>query len=580
MSNPIATPFAAPAEDFNAPLSRSYPAAAAALAQQSIERDLEEVEEQEQDGHNPTEPRDLPPSRLRPSKSHDASAGYSMSGSYRRPSFITLGQNRSAMLTGSRAPHTDYLTDEDLAAVRADERSLLRDNAVIPPKHPRRTSHDSGIIASQKGNGQTGSFRRALSRTREDEEVTAASTPQHASEATPLLAGAVDPSLPYGGQDGPENIDQKWEEAVMAGKIQTDWKRETKVLARYSRSLVLTFLLQYSIPVTSVFTVGHLGKLELGAVSLGSVTANITGFAVYQGLATSLDTLCAQAYGSGQKKLVGLQLQRVLYFLWACTIPIGAIWLCGERILNLVVPDPEVARMAGIYLKVILVGAPFYAAFECGKRFIQAQGLFSVTLFILLIVAPLNMFLHWLFVWKLHWGFVGAPIAVTITEILMPILLLLYVYFFNGKECWGGFSKAAFRNWWPMIKLAIPGLVMVLAEFLAFEILTLSSSRISSEHLAAQSVLSTILAITFMIPFPMSIAASTRIANLIGATLAPAAKVSARVALVAAVFVGLANMILLSSLKDFIPRLFTNDAGVSDLVTQTLPLCAAFSTLR
>jgi len=77
-----------------------------------------------------------------------------------------------------------------------------------------------------------------------------------------------------------------------------------------------------------------------------------------------------------------------------------------------------------------------------------------------------------------------------------------------------------------MIRLALPGLLMVEAECLAFEILTLAASYFGTSHLAAQSVLATIAAFTFQIPFPISIAASTRIANLIGATLADAAKVS------------------------------------------------------
>src|ERR1700761_5549553 len=90
-----------------------------------------------------------------------------------------------------------------------------------------------------------------------------------------------------------------------------------------STPLMATFLLQYSLTVASIFTVGHIGTAELGAVSLASMPANITGYAIYQGLATSLDTLCSQAYGSGKKQLVGLQLQRMVWFLWCLTIPIG-----------------------------------------------------------------------------------------------------------------------------------------------------------------------------------------------------------------------------------------------------------------
>lgn len=62
------------------------------------------------------------------------------------------------------------------------------------------------------------------------------------------------------------------------------WQFEARTCAGYSRSLVLTLLLQYSLNLTSVITIGHLGTAELGAVSLASVTANITGYAVYQGL--------------------------------------------------------------------------------------------------------------------------------------------------------------------------------------------------------------------------------------------------------------------------------------------------------
>lgn len=70
---------------------------------------------------------------------------------------------------------------------------------------------------------------------------------------------------------------------------------------------------------------------------------------------------------------------------------------------------------------------------------------------------------------------------------------------------------------------------MVEAEWFAFEILTLMTSQFGTSYLAAQSILVTVTSTTFQIPFPVSIAASTRVANLIGAKLVDAAKTSARV---------------------------------------------------
>jgi MATE family multidrug resistance protein len=538
------------------------------IAEEAIARDLEEDDSEDEEADDDDDS-SSGSSTIRP---------YSMINSYRRPSYVNPGSRGTAIsssipdrnsLSTSWKKHS-HIPKRERDYVRDEERSLLRDNNLLPPKHPRSGSTGP---AERLGNRLSFSGLRRIKSTPDEE--TAIDSPAH--ERTSLLTPTYgDPSQPYGGLDSPRAITKTWNEAVAAGKINTSWRREAKVLTKSSAPLILTFILQYSLPVASIFTVGHIGKIELGAVSLASMTASITGYAVYQGLATSLDTLCAQAYGSGRPHLVGLQLQRMLCFLMLITIPISVIWALGTQILSLIVPEKETARLAGLYLKVLIFGAPGYAAFESGKRYVQAQGIFSATMYILLICAPLNAFLNWFMVWHLNWGFIGAPIAVSITETLLPILLFLYVRFVDGYQCWGGFDKRALRNWMPMIKLALPGLIMVLAEFLAFEILTLSSSWLGPTELAAQSVLGSITGLTFQIPFPISVAASTRIANLIGATLAVPAKTAAKVAVAFSIVVGVFNLLLLSLLREYIPRLFTPDKDVIRMVSALLPLCATF----
>lgn len=509
---------------------------------------------------------------------------HSMAGSYRRPSYVG-GAPRSFM--ASQQPERGVSLDQEREAAIKEERSLLRDNNLLPRKHSQRrasASSDSVSGKNLKRYASTSAFSASRSKSARLDEEAVAGTEEpieaveayEATEATTLLPGDDEEDLLEEPEESAEDIDAKWEEAILNGQIQTTWRREAKVLVRYSAPLMLTFILQNSLTLTSVFTVGHIGKIELGAVSLGSMTANITGYAVYHGLATSLDTLCAQAYGSGRKKLVGLQLQRMVFFLWTITIPIAAVWLAGSRILGAIVPEKETAELAGLYLKVLVFGAPGYALFESAKRYVQAQGRFAATMYVLLICAPINVFLHWLLVWRLGWGFIGCPIAVVTTETLMPIMLFLYVRFIGGMECWPGFSRKAFVNWGPMIRLALPGLIMVVAEFLAFEILTLSSSWISAEHLAANTILQSLSVLTYQLPFPLSIAASTRVANLIGATLPDAAKVTARVTFIVGIVLGVFNMLMLSIFRNYIPLLYSNDPDVISLASGVLPLCAAF----
>ncbi len=127
-----------------------------------------------------------------------------------------------------------------------------------------------------------------------------------------------------------------------------------------------------------------------------------------------------------------------------------------------------------------------------------------------------------------------------------------------------------------MIRLAVPGYVMLISEFLCFEILTLASAHISATALAAQSVLGTLSIITFQIPFPISIAASTRLGNLIGAGLPGASQVCINVTLAMACCAGAFNVVMLTTLRHHIPKVFTSDPDVSDLIINVLPLFAAF----
>ncbi|KAI0392971.1 MATE efflux family protein [Xylariaceae sp. FL0594] len=477
---------------------------------------------------------------------------------YKQLSGVAFDYRRPSMLAEVDEP---VLTREERLKSRDAERSLLRDNHLLPPKH------SSGQGRSLLSRIYRRFFSTKVRKTVGDEEAPIlAGGP---SETSPLLSGSSGLTTP-----DVERLDAQWEAAVAHGIIETTWQREAKTIATYSPPLILTFMLQYSINITSIFTIGRIGKVELGAVSLGTMTANIFCYAFFQGLATSLDTLCSQAYGSGHKHLVGVQLQRMVYFLWTLSLPVAVLFFFAEDILLLIIPEPESARLAGLYLRIVVFGIPGYAAFEGGKRFVQSQGLFVATTYVLLIAAPINVLLNWMLVWHFELGFIGAPIAVAFTQTLMPILLALYVKFVAGSQCWGGLTGRAFKNWGPMVRLAIPGMLMVVAEWLAFEILTLTSSQFGTSYLAAQSILVTVTATTFMIPFPVSIAASTRIANLIGAKLVGAARTSAKVAFVAACIIGLFNMTLLATLRTRLPRLFTDDEEVIEIAASVLPLCA------
>lgn len=324
-----------------------------------------------------------------------------------------------------------------------------------------------------------------------------------------------------------KDILKAFEDAVVSHKItSTTVGIELKFLVKSSIPLVLTFLLQNSLSTVSVFSVGHLGAAELAAVSMGSMTANITGYATIQGIATALDTLCPQAFGAKKYHLVGVFLQKCISIIFVVMFPILIVWFFfGYDLIALLVADKETAKYAAMYLKYVAFGIPAYILFECGKRFLQSQGVYHISTYVLLIAAPSNLVMNLYFVDLL--GFIGAPIAVAINYWIMAIgLFLATVYLVEASStptgmhpltCWGGLDiKESFRGWGKLLKLAIPGLIMLEAEFLAFEILTLLASYLGTIALAAQSIGTTMASLTYQIPFAIGIASSTRIANFLG----------------------------------------------------------------
>ncbi|CAI5010267.1 ATV_HP_G0071070.mRNA.1.CDS.1 [Saccharomyces cerevisiae] len=385
-------------------------------------------------------------------------------------------------------------------------------------------------------------------------------------------------------EERPAEIANTWESAIESGqKISTTFKRETQVITMNALPLIFTFILQNSLSLASIFSVSHLGTKELGGVTLGSMTANITGLAVIQGLCTCLDTLCAQAYGAKNYHLVGVLVQRCAVITILAFLPMMYVWFVwSEKILALMIPERELCALAANYLRVTAFGVPGFILFECGKRFLQCQGIFHASTIVLFVCAPLNALMNYLLVWndKIGIGYLGAPLSVVINYWLMTLGLLIYAMTTKHKErplkCWNGIipKEQAFKNWRKMINLAIPGVVMVEAEFLGFEVLTIFASHLGTDALGAQSIVATIASLAYQVPFSISVSTSTRVANFIGASLYDSCMITCRVSLLLSFVCSSMNMFVICRYKEQIASLFSTESGVVKMVVDTLPLLA------
>lgn len=337
-------------------------------------------------------------------------------------------------------------------------------------------------------------------------------------------------------------------------------------IAKSSAPLVVTFFLQYLMSVTSIYATGRLGPAELAAASLALCSFNITGLLVYQGMATCLDSFCSQAYGAGKHDLVGVYFQRCSVMLLAITVfPLAPLWWWSGTILRVLVPDEHLAQMCQTYLRILLAGAPGLLFFETGKRFLQAQHIFNAGTYVLAAAVPLNVVANWLLVWHPVYGlgFIGAPIASVLGYWSVSLLMWAYVVFVDGRKCWSGLDvHKATVNWGPMLKLALPGVVMVEAEYLAFEVLTIFAAAFGTNALAAQSIASNVGSLAFQLPFAVAVAISTRIGHYVGMKDVRAAQVVTKLSFAFGGAISLFSFAVILANRAFIASVFTSDREV------------------
>ncbi|KAI9197449.1 mate-domain-containing protein [Polychytrium aggregatum] len=359
------------------------------------------------------------------------------------------------------------------------------------------------------------------------------------------------------------------------------WRKEVKQIRKLAWPISAGSLLQMSLGLTTVFSLGHLGTKELASGSLAFMFCNITGFSIGVGMSTALDTLCSQAHtGSKDPHALGKHLQRGLVVMAGLFIPVAILWFFTDQILVLLGQEAELAHLAGQYAKWTTIGLYPQFIYECLRRYLQGQGIMQASFYVTLVASPINMLLQWLLVWSpVGIGYIGSPIAGAITYCLLPIFTLAYIAFVDGKKAWGGWDwKEALdvSQIVEFIKLGAPGVAMVCSEWWAFEIITLATGLLGDSYLAAQAVVLNTCSLMYMIPQGISIAATTRIGNALGANCKNRARLDAWTALSIGLMIGCFNSTILFLIREKWGYLWNNDPEVVKLIAEILPLGAMF----
>ncbi|PNX81697.1 protein TRANPARENT TESTA 12-like [Trifolium pratense] len=118
---------------------------------------------------------------------------------------------------------------------------------------------------------------------------------------TPLLYGTAESSSLILEEHGGDYVEVKgFQQARKVFAI------ETVRIWKIALPIVFNILCQYGVnSITNIF-VGHLGDIELSAVSLINSVIGTFAFGFMLGMGSATETLCGQAFGAGQKDMADL----------------------------------------------------------------------------------------------------------------------------------------------------------------------------------------------------------------------------------------------------------------------------------
>ncbi|KAJ8621056.1 hypothetical protein MRB53_029585 [Persea americana] len=340
---------------------------------------------------------------------------------------------------------------------------------------------------------------------------------------------------------------------------------ESKKMWVIAGPAILTSVFQFSIGFVTVVFVGHLGNVELAAVSIAQNVIEGFAYGIMLGMGSALETLCGQAVGAGQIHMLGIYMQRSWIITGVTAMVLTPVYIFTSPILKILRQATDISDVAGRYCIWVIPQLFAYAINFPIQKFFQSQSRVRVMAAISGVVLAFHVLLNWLLVTKLEHGLAGAAIAGNISWWVINLAQLAYLVSGYFPDAWTGFSFLAFHSLVAFLKLSLASAIMLCLElwYVTAVILLVGSLKHNTEiAVDAVSICMNLELWTLMIALGFNTAVSVRVSNELGAGHPKAAKLSVAVAVTISALLGVLFMVVILITQSDFPKLFTEKPEV------------------
>ncbi|XP_036941013.1 solute carrier family 47 member 4 [Acanthopagrus latus] len=354
-------------------------------------------------------------------------------------------------------------------------------------------------------------------------------------------------------------------------RVPLAYRDELYHILRMTGPLLLSRILTYLLPFVVTMFCGRLGNDVMAGYGLASATINVTTAATGCGLGLACDTLVSQTFGGKNLLRVGVILQRGIIILLLFCLPCWGLLINAEAILLCMGQDPNVARIAQLYITAFIPAVPAMFLHGLQVSYLQNQGIILPQMYTAALANIANVLTNYIFLYWLDLGVSGSAAANTLSQIYVCGFMFAWIWWKKlHVTTWGGWSVESLQEWGSYMKLAIPSTLMTCFEWWVYEFGGFFAGMLSEDELAAQHAVIMVAFITYMFPLGIQAAACARVGNALGAGDTARAILTSKMSLTLAGSFAVVEGLVLGSTKTVIGYMFTSDEKIVGLVSHLM----------
>ena len=314
------------------------------------------------------------------------------------------------------------------------------------------------------------------------------------------------------------------------------WSQEATANLWLAIPIAIGFLAQMAMIFIDNVMVGSLGADYLAAGGLGA-NLYFTPIVLGMGLLGGIGAVAAHFHGAREEEKVAIAGRQGLRLAVVLVLPMAAVLIAIILALPHLGYDPSVVGMARGLMLWGLIGVPPALGFMALRYFVIALAKPRVVTVVTILSLGATAFFNYLFIYggfgapKL--GVPGVGLSGSIVSWLQLLAVGCYVTFSRSFRQYRVFSHLGRADpiLWEIVHVGWPIAGSYMFENGLFLITTVLMGFFGAAALAAHTVVIGLCSFSFMVPYAISQAATTRVGHAAGAQNAPAARWSGYVAL-------------------------------------------------